>query len=167
MVPDVDQSNGDTPHNHTPYEIFYNLYKPATPYRKTAPPSPEFSVVVIKFVHLLFYHIPNSTLMRIMTAQGLRQCQLSMSYVLSLTSFPSFRLRYHVKSKPEMCAPPHPRLRRNPCHLPQLRLVLQSCNVCSPSSFLQHICLNLRNRFSSQILSQRSSRERRTLSLPL
>ncbi len=32
----------------TPYQIFYNLYKPSTPFKKTAPPLPDFSVVVVK-----------------------------------------------------------------------------------------------------------------------
>ncbi|KAF8272210.1 tRNA-splicing endonuclease subunit sen54 N-term-domain-containing protein [Lactarius quietus] len=31
----------------SPYEIFYHLYKPNTPYRKTAPPQPDFSIVVV------------------------------------------------------------------------------------------------------------------------
>ncbi|OBZ69005.1 putative tRNA-splicing endonuclease subunit sen54 [Grifola frondosa] len=31
----------------SPYEIFYNLYKPSTPFKKTAPPPPDFSVVVV------------------------------------------------------------------------------------------------------------------------
>ncbi|EMD40128.1 hypothetical protein CERSUDRAFT_63612 [Gelatoporia subvermispora B] len=29
------------------YDIFYNLYKPSTPFKKTAPPPPDFSVVVV------------------------------------------------------------------------------------------------------------------------
>ncbi|EKM51984.1 uncharacterized protein PHACADRAFT_212597 [Phanerochaete carnosa HHB-10118-sp] len=36
------------PTNPSPYQIFYNLYKPSTPFKKTAPPSPDFSVVVVK-----------------------------------------------------------------------------------------------------------------------
>ncbi|KAH7923348.1 hypothetical protein BV22DRAFT_1015612 [Leucogyrophana mollusca] len=31
----------------SPYKIFYNLYKPSTPFRKTAPPPPDFSIVVV------------------------------------------------------------------------------------------------------------------------
>lgn len=31
------------------YQIFYNLYKPSTPFKKTAPPSPDFQVVVVKY----------------------------------------------------------------------------------------------------------------------
>ncbi|KZT09154.1 uncharacterized protein LAESUDRAFT_722880 [Laetiporus sulphureus 93-53] len=31
----------------SPYEIFFNLYKPSTPFKKTAPPQPDFSVVVV------------------------------------------------------------------------------------------------------------------------
>ncbi|PCH39798.1 hypothetical protein WOLCODRAFT_66993 [Wolfiporia cocos MD-104 SS10] len=31
----------------SPYEIFFNLYKPSTPFKKTAPPPPDFSVVVV------------------------------------------------------------------------------------------------------------------------
>ncbi|RDX53448.1 hypothetical protein OH76DRAFT_1343370 [Lentinus brumalis] len=31
----------------TPYQIFYNLYKPSTPFKKTAPPLPDFSVVIV------------------------------------------------------------------------------------------------------------------------
>lgn len=32
----------------TPYEIFFHLYKPSTPFRKSAPPAPDFSIVVVK-----------------------------------------------------------------------------------------------------------------------
>ncbi|KIK08092.1 hypothetical protein K443DRAFT_672975 [Laccaria amethystina LaAM-08-1] len=31
----------------SPYQIFYNLYKPSTPFKKTAPPPPDFQIVVI------------------------------------------------------------------------------------------------------------------------
>ncbi|THH03350.1 hypothetical protein EW145_g6328 [Phellinidium pouzarii] len=31
----------------SPYEVFFNLYKPATPFRKTAPPPPDYSVIVV------------------------------------------------------------------------------------------------------------------------
>ncbi|KAI0632259.1 tRNA-splicing endonuclease subunit sen54 N-term-domain-containing protein [Trametes polyzona] len=31
----------------TPYQIFFHLYKPSTPFKKTAPPPPDFSVVVV------------------------------------------------------------------------------------------------------------------------
>jgi len=31
----------------SPYEIFFNLYKPSTPFKKTAPPPPDFSVAVV------------------------------------------------------------------------------------------------------------------------
>ncbi|KAK7690178.1 hypothetical protein QCA50_006829 [Cerrena zonata] len=31
----------------SPYEIFFNVYKPATPFKKTAPPAPDFSIVVV------------------------------------------------------------------------------------------------------------------------
>ncbi|KAH9891790.1 tRNA-splicing endonuclease subunit sen54 N-term-domain-containing protein [Cubamyces lactineus] len=31
----------------SPYEIFFHLYKPSTPFKKTAPPPPDFSVVVV------------------------------------------------------------------------------------------------------------------------
>jgi hypothetical protein len=34
----------------SPYAVFFHLYKPATPFRKTAPPAPDFEVVVIKCV---------------------------------------------------------------------------------------------------------------------
>ncbi|ETW81377.1 hypothetical protein HETIRDRAFT_318918, partial [Heterobasidion irregulare TC 32-1] len=30
-----------------PYEVFFHLYKPATPFRKTAPPPPDFELVVV------------------------------------------------------------------------------------------------------------------------
>ena len=42
------------PADDSPYEIFYNLYKPSTAFKKTAPPEPDFSVVVIEYVVLLF-----------------------------------------------------------------------------------------------------------------
>lgn len=31
----------------SPYHVFYNLYKPATPFKKSTPPEPDFQVVVI------------------------------------------------------------------------------------------------------------------------
>lgn len=31
-----------------PYQTFFNIYKPVTKYRKSAPPPPDFRVVVIK-----------------------------------------------------------------------------------------------------------------------
>ena len=43
--PADDDDDDDGP---SPYEIFYHLHKPNTPYRKTAPPPPEFSIVVVK-----------------------------------------------------------------------------------------------------------------------
>lgn len=39
----------------SPYKIFYNLYKPSTPFKKSAPPAPDFSVVVIKCVPVPFH----------------------------------------------------------------------------------------------------------------
>ncbi|KAG6860502.1 hypothetical protein C0995_010488 [Termitomyces sp. Mi166 len=33
--------------NNSPYQIFYNLYKPSTPIKRSAPPLPDFQVVVI------------------------------------------------------------------------------------------------------------------------
>jgi tRNA-splicing endonuclease subunit Sen54 len=43
----------NAPLNHasdteSPYKVFFNLYKPPTPFKKTAPPEPDFEVVVIK-----------------------------------------------------------------------------------------------------------------------
>ncbi|GJE88397.1 tRNA-splicing endonuclease subunit sen54 N-term-domain-containing protein [Phanerochaete sordida] len=35
------------PAETSPYQIFYNLYKPSTPFKKTSPPPPDFSVVVV------------------------------------------------------------------------------------------------------------------------
>jgi len=35
------------PTTSSPYQIFFNLYKPSTPFRKSAPPPPDFSVVVV------------------------------------------------------------------------------------------------------------------------
>ena len=34
----------------TAYRIFYNLYKPSTPFKKSAPPPPDFQIVVVKYV---------------------------------------------------------------------------------------------------------------------
>ncbi|KAH8104779.1 tRNA-splicing endonuclease subunit sen54 N-term-domain-containing protein [Cristinia sonorae] len=31
----------------SPYEIFFNVYKPSTPFKKTSPPKPDFQVVVV------------------------------------------------------------------------------------------------------------------------
>jgi tRNA-splicing endonuclease subunit Sen54 len=39
-----------TSKNSSPYQIFFNLYKPSTPFKKSAPPPPDFQVVVIKLV---------------------------------------------------------------------------------------------------------------------
>ncbi|KAI0696426.1 tRNA-splicing endonuclease subunit sen54 N-term-domain-containing protein [Cytidiella melzeri] len=36
-----------TPESNSPYQIFYNVYKPSTAFKKTAPPVPDFSIVVI------------------------------------------------------------------------------------------------------------------------
>ncbi|KAG5641611.1 hypothetical protein DXG03_004648 [Asterophora parasitica] len=32
---------------NSPYKIFYNLYKPSTPFKRSAPPVPDFQIVVI------------------------------------------------------------------------------------------------------------------------
>ncbi|KAG6841509.1 hypothetical protein C0991_010123 [Blastosporella zonata] len=32
---------------NSPYQIFYNLYKPSTPFKRSAPPLPDFQIVVI------------------------------------------------------------------------------------------------------------------------
>jgi tRNA-splicing endonuclease subunit Sen54 len=40
--------------NSSPYQIFFNLYKPSTPFKKSAPPPPDFQVVVIKLVVFLY-----------------------------------------------------------------------------------------------------------------
>jgi tRNA-splicing endonuclease subunit Sen54 len=32
----------------SPYQIFFNLYKPSTPFKRSAPPPPDFQIVVIK-----------------------------------------------------------------------------------------------------------------------
>jgi tRNA-splicing endonuclease subunit Sen54 len=32
----------------SPYQIFFNLYKPSTPFKRSAPPQPDFQIVVIK-----------------------------------------------------------------------------------------------------------------------
>lgn len=44
------QPPSPTPPSSSPYKIFYNVYKPSTPFKKTAPPLPDFQVVVIKYV---------------------------------------------------------------------------------------------------------------------
>ncbi|KAI6044854.1 tRNA-splicing endonuclease subunit sen54 N-term-domain-containing protein [Pisolithus marmoratus] len=36
-----------TPPSSSPYNVFFHVYKPSTPFRKTAPPPPDFYVVVI------------------------------------------------------------------------------------------------------------------------
>ncbi|KAG6868081.1 hypothetical protein C0993_007758 [Termitomyces sp. T159_Od127] len=33
--------------NSSPYQIFYNLYKPSTSFKRSAPPVPDFQIVVI------------------------------------------------------------------------------------------------------------------------
>jgi hypothetical protein len=34
----------------SPYHVFFNLYKPSTPFKKSTPPEPDFQIVVIKYV---------------------------------------------------------------------------------------------------------------------
>lgn len=34
----------------SPYRIFFNVYKPSTPFKKTAPPLPDFQIIVVKYV---------------------------------------------------------------------------------------------------------------------
>ncbi|KAF5359314.1 hypothetical protein D9756_003386 [Leucocoprinus leucothites] len=36
-----------SPSPPSPYKIFYNVYKPSTPFKKTAPPLPDFQIVII------------------------------------------------------------------------------------------------------------------------
>ena len=43
------QSTLDT-RSISPYRIFYNLYKPSTPFKKSSPPAPDFQIVVVKYV---------------------------------------------------------------------------------------------------------------------
>ena len=35
---------------HSPYKVFYNIFKPSTPFKKTTPPLPDFQVVVVKYI---------------------------------------------------------------------------------------------------------------------
>ncbi|KAI5117358.1 hypothetical protein M0805_002472 [Coniferiporia weirii] len=35
------------PQPPSPYEVFFNVYKPSTPFRKTAPPPPDYSIIVV------------------------------------------------------------------------------------------------------------------------
>ncbi|CAL1712275.1 unnamed protein product [Somion occarium] len=44
-VPLHEKKKSDQP--PSPYEIFFNVYKPATPFKKTTPPAPDFSMVVV------------------------------------------------------------------------------------------------------------------------
>ncbi|KAI0304496.1 tRNA-splicing endonuclease subunit sen54 N-term-domain-containing protein [Multifurca ochricompacta] len=46
-VPLWSRTRGSPEDDPSPYEVFYHLYKPNAPYRKTAPPPPDFSVVVV------------------------------------------------------------------------------------------------------------------------
>lgn len=32
----------------SPYKVFFHVYKPSTPFRKTAPPAPDFHIVVVE-----------------------------------------------------------------------------------------------------------------------
>lgn len=32
----------------SPYKVFFHVYKPSTPFRKTAPPPPDFHIVVVE-----------------------------------------------------------------------------------------------------------------------
>jgi tRNA-splicing endonuclease subunit Sen54 len=34
--------------SQSPYHIFYNVYKPSTPFKKSSPPPPDFQLVVVK-----------------------------------------------------------------------------------------------------------------------
>jgi len=47
--------------NLSPYQHFFHVYKPSTSFRKTAPPPPDFSVVVVKYWYT-FLSYPRSPL---------------------------------------------------------------------------------------------------------
>jgi tRNA-splicing endonuclease subunit Sen54 len=48
FIPSTQKISLPTPMTSSPYRIFFNVYKPSTSFRKTAPPPPDFFVVVIK-----------------------------------------------------------------------------------------------------------------------
>lgn len=51
------------PRSTSPYNIFYDVYKPSTPFKKSAPPPPDFQLVVVKFV--LFSSLFTTTLFKL------------------------------------------------------------------------------------------------------
>jgi tRNA-splicing endonuclease subunit Sen54 len=44
--PNIEKRNEDR--KTSPYQIFFNLYKPSTSFKKSAPSPPDFQIVVIK-----------------------------------------------------------------------------------------------------------------------
>lgn len=78
----------------SPYELFYNLYKPSTPFKKTAPPPPDFSVVVIKCV-LCSQMRRQANCSWPFIARGRRRYHPSLSCAVSSTCYPSFHRQSH------------------------------------------------------------------------
>lgn len=56
----LDETKAHRKNISSPYEIFYNVYRPSTPFRKTSPPPEDFSLVVIEYV--LFNKYPYTQL---------------------------------------------------------------------------------------------------------
>ena len=75
----------------SPYQIFYNLYKPSTPFKKTAPPPPDFQVVVVKYVSIAMQTI--TKISHPVLVRGRRPCQ---RYLSSLTSSESCLSSRHL-----------------------------------------------------------------------
>lgn len=50
LLPSDAPSTGLPSLEQFPYQTFFNVYKPVTKFRKSAPPPPDFEIVVIKSV---------------------------------------------------------------------------------------------------------------------
>jgi tRNA-splicing endonuclease subunit Sen54 len=96
---------------NTPYEVFFHLYKPSTPFRKSAPPAPDFSIVVVKSVVEIFFCISPITCVLLRSART--------------TAMPTiYELSALFETQPEL-PPPLPRQRRQ---------TLAKGSAASPSS---------------------------------
>lgn len=86
---------GDSP---SPHEIFYHLYKPNTPYRKTAPPQPDFSIVVVKWARFIL-HFLNENNIVFLPVHVQHRCPRSQSLRTCMNACPPFHRLFLVIAK--------------------------------------------------------------------
>ena len=137
----------------SPYAIFYNLYKPATPFKKTSPPSPDFSVVVVKYV--LYPHTRKGiSVLTPISAHGQHPCRHSQNFLPSSAPYPNSHLLNLENEYPSLNNVP-PNLWKP---LILLRLLLEHFYIdCSHSYAPQRINLDPHQyRYESRTRSQSS-----------